>query len=87
MNLYYTMIADLLHPVENKKEGWKPILFIQLTFWLYLNISTLSMAIQLLTGYDPITEFLQWLPPFRSGHTYLIITLIPCICIVYFLVF
>jgi len=87
MNLYYTMIADLLHPVENKKTGWKPILFIQLTIWLYFNILTLSMTIQLFTGYDPINEFLLCLPPFRSGHTYMIIQIIPCICFVYFLIF
>lgn len=87
MKWYYTMIADILHPVENKKEGWKPTLFILLTAWIALNMLTLSLAIQLLTGYNPINEFLLWLPTFRSGHTYLIIQLIPCICIVYFSIF
>ena len=96
MNLYYTMIADLLHPVENKKEGWKPTLFILLTTWLGLNFLTLFLAIQIFSGYNIdiiiVTKIEKCLPPvfnvlIESGHSGHIIKLIPCICIVYFSVF
>ena len=87
MKLYYTMIADLLHPIENKNKEWKYILFPILTICLYFNILTLSAVIHLFAGYNPILEFLLWLPQFHSGHTYVIIQLIPCICFVYFSIF
>ena len=89
MNLYYAIVGDALHSIRKTKNkyNWKTVMFIYLTIYLFLNLLTLSMAIQLFTGYNPMIEILLWLPSFRSGHTYYIIMLIPCIFIVYFLIF
>ena len=89
MNLYYAIVGDAIGSVRRGHSSsiWKGATFMGLTLCLYFNILTLSMATQLFVGYNTITKIEQCLLPLPNGYSHVVTIVIPCMCIIYFLVF
>ena len=90
MNLYYAIIGDALHSVRktSNRNSWKSSTIIVFAIYLYFNILTLFVAIDLFLGYNIMNEIEYHLRPILAiQYSSFVIMFILCLCIIYFLVF